>query len=245
VSGRRCRTETWHMLRSSRLRSGEVTSGPARCGQPASQTGNCAAEAPTCDAHLVLAPADAAWKNAPSHECLATRAGLVCRRPAQRGHLPPGAFYVCRVSRVSEVAANETRAADRHRPRRVVSGRRCRTETWHMLRSSRLRSGEVTSGPARCGQPASQAENCAAGAATRVGAVSPLPSGKALGPTDCWLRCGKPPADAATVSPPSQAQFSRRRPRRRTSRDLAAAALRFGTRRTRSGFAVHDAYSNE
>jgi hypothetical protein len=117
VSGRRCRTETWHMLRSSRLRSGEVTSGPARCGQPASQTGNCAAEAPTCDAHLVLAPADAAWKNAPSHECLATRAGLVCRRPAQRGRLPPGAFYVCRVSRVSEVAANETRAPRRRQPR--------------------------------------------------------------------------------------------------------------------------------
>ena len=59
-------------------------------------------------AHLVLAPADVAWKSASSATSSATRVGS--RNPTRQSRF--GRALQLRVSRESEGAANETRGAD-------------------------------------------------------------------------------------------------------------------------------------
>jgi hypothetical protein len=63
--------------------------------------------APPRRTHLVLAPADVAWKSAPSALSSATRVGS--RNPTRQSRC--GRALPLRVSRESDVAANETRAA--------------------------------------------------------------------------------------------------------------------------------------
>jgi hypothetical protein len=100
---------------------------------------------------------------------------------------PSASGRVLRLSRVTRVRGRCERDT-RRRSAPTPASRRCGME----ICTRRARSGEVTSGPARCGQPASQAENCAAGAPIRGGAVSLLTSRRAMSPTDCWLPRGTP-----------------------------------------------------
>jgi hypothetical protein len=87
--------------------------------------------APPRRTHLVLAPADVAWKSAPSASSSATRVGS--RNPTRQSR--GGRALPLRVSRESEVAANETRAA---------GGRRCR------LGSSASAAGALRSASVQC-----------------------------------------------------------------------------------------------
>jgi len=126
-------------------------------------------------APLVRAPADVAWKSAPSPGLSRPAlASWVAARRSAAVWLQPR-FTADRVSRESEVAANQTRAA-------VGASRAGRSIAAASARQVRRDAGS----------PRRRAENCAAGAATRGGAVSPLTCGTARRPTDWWLPCATP-----------------------------------------------------
>jgi hypothetical protein len=118
--------------------------------------------------------------------------------PNQRGRLAPGALYFWRVSRESEVASNEIRA-----PAGVLTNR-C--------------SGEVASGARRDAASLRQSAGALPRRSRKLRRRRSDPRRRYFAPDvresnrpNRWMTAAREtPADAATVSSPLEAQFSRR-----------------------------------